>query len=293
MATVRNGDVTINVREAGSGAPVMLVHGLGLRADVWINQFDAFAEHYHVIAPDLRGAGASSHPTARGSYEIDRFVDDLVAVARDLAGGPLHFVGTSSGGFIGQVMALRVPEMLKSLVLCHSTSFTRVPPKVMETRVKILKSGSMEDYSHLVAAQALATHQRPAVLDWFREMIEQNDRDIYAQIFIESMKSFDLRKRVGEIHVPTLVLIGEHDRVVPAALGRETAKLIPGARKAVMRGVGHCGYIEQPLEFNHLVMTFIDSVERGGGKGAATPARPPSARPVLAKPARARSRARH
>jgi 3-oxoadipate enol-lactonase len=262
MATVHNGDVTINVREAGTGSPLLLVHGLGLRSDVWINQFDAFAERYRVLAPDLRGAGASSHPRVRGSYLIDRFVDDLILVIHEIARGPVHYVGTSSGGFIGQAMALRAPELFKSLVLCHSASFSRIPPRVLQARIRTLKSGTMEDYSHLVAAQALATHQRPAVLEWFREMLEQNDRDLYGQMFVECMKSFDLRKRVGQIHIPTLVVVGEHDRVIPAAQGRETARLIPGARAVTMRGVGHCGYIEQPLEFNHLVLQFIDQVEQ-------------------------------
>jgi pimeloyl-ACP methyl ester carboxylesterase len=262
MSTVSNGDVTINVQEAGAGTPVMLVHGIGLRADVWINQFDTFAEHYHVIAPDLRGSGASSHPDTAGAYAIDRFVDDLILVVREIAGGPVHFVGTSSGGFVGQAMALRAPDLLRSLVLCHSSSVNRIPAGLMSARIRKLKNATMEDYAQLVASQALAHHQRPAVHEWFLEILADNDRDIYEQILVELMQSFDLRKRAHAIRTPTLVVLGDHDRVVPPSASRETAQLIPKARKAVLRGVGHCGYIEQPLEFNRIVMRFIDHVER-------------------------------
>jgi len=273
MPTGRGGNrVNIGVHEAGAGSPVMLVHGLGMRADVWINQVDVFASRHRVLAPDLRGAGGSSHLTAPGSYQIDRFVDDLIAITHKFADRPIHFVGTSSGGFIGQVMALKAPELVRSLVLCHSASVSRIPARVLNARVSMLKNGTMEDYARLVAEQALATHQRPAVLDWFLEMVADNDRDIYRQIYIECMKSFDVRKRVKTITTPTLVVIGEHDRVMLPAGARETARLIPKARTALMRGVGHCGYIEQPLEFNRIVLQFIDRVEAAELKRARMPA---------------------
>ncbi|MGH7905380.1 MAG: alpha/beta fold hydrolase [Candidatus Binataceae bacterium] len=268
MPTVNNGDVVINVWEEGRGAPLMLVHGIGLCSDVWINQVHAFAEQYRVLAVDLRGFGKSSKPRARRSYVIERFVDDLAAAARQLDAVPMHFVGTSLGGFIGQRLAVREPRLLKSLVLCHTASETNIPATVLKARLKMLKEGSLEQYAHLVAGQALAGHPRPAVLDWFIELIERNDKNVYAQAFAEGLQGFDVRKQIGKIAAPTLVVIGELDRVIPPKGGRETARLIRGAKSVTLKGVGHCGYIERPHDFNSAVLGFIDKVEHGAARRA-------------------------
>jgi len=268
MPVVEIGRVAINFEDTGSGPAILLVHGLGCRGEVWINQLPLFAEHHRVIAVDLRGFGRSSKPTEPGSYELDRFVDDLIALVEKLDIAPIHYVGTSLGGYIGQVFAIRRPDLLRSLVLCHTASVSSIPARVRAARLRALNKKSMVHYGHLVASQALAVHVRPAVHEWLCEMVADNDREVYTQVFNEGLGHFDVRKLVGAIRVPTMVLVGELDRVIPAAGGRKTAALIPGARLSAIAGVGHISYLEQPQEFNRAVLGFIDEAERG------TPARP-------------------
>lgn len=262
MPLVEIGKVTINVEEAGDGPAIMLVHGIGLRGGAWINQLPVFAARHRVLAVDLRGFGHSSKPTAPGSYTIDRFADDLIGVVENLGIAPIHYVGSSLGGYIGQAIAIRRPELLRSLVLCHTASVSSIPAKVREARLRTLRKKSMVQYAHLVANQALAAHIRPAVHEWMCDMIADNDREVYAQAFTEGLEHFDVRRQVGAIHIPTLVLVGELDRVIPPAGGRKTAALIPDARLVTISGVGHVSYVERPLEFNQTVLGFIDEVER-------------------------------
>ncbi len=270
MPLVEIGKVAINVEEAGAGPAIVLVHGIGLRGDAWINQLPVFAEHHRVLAVDLRGFGRSSKPTAAGSYALDRFAEDLIAVAEKLGIAPIHYVGSSLGGYIGQAIAIRRPELLRSLVLCHTASVSSIPARVREVRLRTLRKKSMVQYAHLVANQALAAHIRPAVHEWLCDMIADNDRDVYAQAFMEGLEHFDVRRQIGAIRIPTLVLVGELDRVIPPAAGRKTAALIPGAKLVTISGVGHVSYVEQPQEFNETVLGFIDEVER---RAAARPGR--------------------
>jgi 3-oxoadipate enol-lactonase len=262
MPLVEIGKITINVAEAGAGPPIMLVHGIGLRGEGWINQIPVFAERYRVVTVDLRGFGRSSKPTAPGAYVLDRFADDLIAVAEKLGIAPFHYVGSSLGGFIGQTIAIRRPELLRSLVLCHTASVSSIPARVREVRLRTLRDKPMTYYAHLVANQALAAHIRPAVHEWLCNIIADNDREVYAQAFIEALEDFDVRRQIGALRIPTLVLVGELDRVIPPAAGRKTAALIPGAKLVTIDGVGHVSYVEQPQEFNQTVLGFIDQIER-------------------------------
>ncbi len=264
MPQLEIGGVAISFHDAGQGSAILLVHGLGCRGEVWINQLPVLAAHHRVIAVDLRGFGQSAKPAAPGSYKLDRFADDLIGLIEALGIAPVHYVGTSLGGYIGQVIALRRPDLLRSLALCHTASVSSIPARVRQSRLRALADKSMMHYAHLVAGQALAAHIRPAVHEWFCEMLAENDRAAYRQVFEEALGRFDLRKQVGAIRLPTLVLIGELDRVIPPAGGRQTARLIPGARVVAIRGVGHASYVEQPQAFNDAVLGFIDGVERGG-----------------------------
>ncbi|MBF6567595.1 MAG: alpha/beta fold hydrolase [Candidatus Binataceae bacterium] len=262
MSLVDLGEISINIQDTGTGTSIVLVHGIGLNGDGWINQVPLFAEKHRVVAVDLRGFGKSSKPTAPGSYAIDNFANDIIALVEKLGIAPMHYVGTSLGGFIGQAVALRRPDLCRSLSLCHTASVTDIPAKVREVRLKTLRKKSMTQYAHLVCDQALAVHVRPAVHEWLCDIIAGNDREVYAQAFTEGLQGFDVRQQVRSIRIPTLVLTGELDRVIPPEGGRETAALIPGARLVEIAGVGHISYLEQPHEFNDTVLGFIDEVDR-------------------------------
>lgn len=254
---VRAGDVTLRIQEWGEGPPLVLVHGLGMSSDLWWAQAEAFGRVRRVIAIDLRGFGESDKPTTDGAYRIERNAEDLRALLDALGLARVDLLGTSMGGFVGQAFALLAPERLSRLILCHTASRMSIPPEILEARTTTLRTGSMEEYGRMVAEQALAPGADPVLRDWLAGVVVRNDREAYRRVLVEGLSSFDLTPRVPEIRTPTLVVVGELDRVIPAAAGRELAATIPGAELVEISGVGHLGYCERPDAFNDPVLEFL------------------------------------
>jgi 3-oxoadipate enol-lactonase len=257
---IRAGDVTLRVQERGEGPPLLLVHGLGMSSDLWVHQWDAFSLNHRTIAVDLRGFGESDRPADAGAYTIERFGEDLFHLIRALDLPRVHLLGTSMGGFVAQALALRAPEMLSSLTLCHTACRMSIPPDILEARVAALASAPMEEYGRMVASQALAPGALPALHDWLVGLVAKNDRETYRRVLVEGLAAFDLEAEVGRIRIPTLVLVGELDRIIPADGGRELARRIVGAEIVDIPGVGHIGYAEKPATFNDAVLGFLRKV---------------------------------
>lgn len=257
---IDTGGAEIHIHERGAGEPLVLVHGLGMSGALWRYQIEAFAESFRTIAVDLRGFGESSKPAAPGSYAIEALAEDIAGVARSLELPPFHFLGTSMGGFVGQALALAHPALCRSLVLCHTGPRMSIPPDVLAARVKALETQSLEEYADLVLGQALAPGAPAELTSWVREMIARNDKRAYTQVLTEGLSAFDVSDRVDQIDLPTLVVIGTLDRVIPPDEGRELASRIAGAKSVEIAGVGHLGYAERPEAFNEAVLGFLSSL---------------------------------
>jgi 3-oxoadipate enol-lactonase len=254
---VRVDEVSLAVRQWGTGEMLLLVHGLGASSKLWINQVEAFGDRFHVVAVDLRGFGLSDKPKGPGSYSIERFSNDLFQLVDKLGVNKFHYLGTSMGGFIGQAMALRSPDRISSLMLVHTAARSSIPRDILEVRLKALKELSMTDYGKLVAEQALAAGKQSRIFDWLVTMIAANDREAYAQVLTEGLSGFDLSKESSRLQIPVLVVVGEADRVIPAQAGYALAEGIPGVELHTLKDAGHIGYAEQPAAFNDIIQSFL------------------------------------
>ena len=243
----------------------MIAHGLGMSSELWVRQIGPFSRGHRVIAVDLRGFGQSDRPTAPGAYAVERFAEDLFGLAHELGVPRMHFLGTSMGGFVGQALALLAPELLSSLILCHTACSMSIPADILEARVAALRTSSMEEYGRMVASQALAPAADPALADWLASLVARNDREAYTRVLVEGLSHFDLADRVHTIRIPTLVVIGELDRIIPPDGGRELARLIRDAELVELRAVGHLGYAEQPEAFNEVVLGFLQRHKENEG----------------------------
>src|SRR5512143_349147 len=126
--------VTLDYDEQGQGgAAVVFAHGLLWCRAMWRSQMAALAVRYRCFAYDLRGHGRSE--TTRTGYDVDNFAEDAAALIRELGGAPCHFVGHSLGGFIGLRLALRHPELLRSLVLVDSSAEPEPPAGIPRYRL--------------------------------------------------------------------------------------------------------------------------------------------------------------
>jgi len=259
---IDTGDAQIFVRAEGAGEPLIWLHGLGMSSELWRAQWPVFTPRYRCVAVDLRGFGQSSKPSAAGAYAIDVLAGDIAAVIEQLALGRCHVLGTSMGGFIAQSLALARPELCRSLVLCHTAPHMSIPADVLATRLEALRNQPLDEYAQLVVAQACSARASAELRAWVASMLARNDQRAYTQVLSEGLSGFDVRGELARLALPTLVVVGEDDRVLPPGGGRELARLIAGAELVELSGVGHLGYAENPQAFNRSVLAFLDGLGR-------------------------------
>ncbi len=261
---VRVGELRLAVREWGSGEPLLMLHGLGMSSTLWRAQVAALSPRYRMIAPDLRGFGQSDRPDAPGSYDLARYVSDIAGLADALGVRRAHCLGASMGGCIAQGLAVARPDLCASLVLTNTSQRIRIPEDVLASRLKALESIPMIEYGRLVASQAIAASAPAELKAWVIEQIGLNDRHAYTQVLAEGFKTFDTSAVIGRIAVPTLVVVGSEDRVLPPEQGAALAASIAGAQLETVPDTGHLSYAERPEIFNRLVLEFLASAPLAG-----------------------------
>ncbi|MFC6719565.1 alpha/beta fold hydrolase [Natrialbaceae archaeon GCM10025810] len=268
-------------REAGDGTPVVFVEGLGFGRWMWRWQREAVAGEYEVIAPDNRGTGRSEAglpplvPRLPGKlrtlllfklfgYSIAGMAADLEAVLDDAGVRRAHVVGASMGGMIAQRYALEYTRA-KTLTLCCTThggpDSVPVPEETQEIMFDV-PDGATE-------RQKLRHRMRPAFTDEFTNRnphlidriltwrLEQDAGDAAREAQAAGVLEFDVSDRLDGIRVPTLVLHGANDRVVPVANGRLLAEKLPDARLELIEGGSHCFFIEDADPVNEALLEFL------------------------------------
>ncbi|WP_028217025.1 alpha/beta fold hydrolase [Paraburkholderia oxyphila] len=261
LENFRNG--SLNVRQWGEGAPLLLVHGLGTSSDLWAHQLRAFASRYRVVAMDLPGFGRSQRLPGRedGGDGLPAIVDDLAELCSRL-GSPVHYVGTSMGGFFGLALALARPDLLRSLVLCNTAARNVIPPEIVAGRLAALRTATTDELGEMVTRQALGPQADPFLHEWFRELIARNSAFFYGHYLSVILSGFDVADRLGEITLPALVLTGECDRVIPPAHGAELARRLSASTLHELVDTGHIACAEQPEAFNRAILDFLAGVDR-------------------------------
>jgi pimeloyl-ACP methyl ester carboxylesterase len=246
----------------GAGTPVLLLHGIGGSSA----SFAAFQEEltdHTTIAWDAPGYGASDDPSAGDGEPADRYADAAFAMLRELGYRTAHVLGVSWGGVIATRMALRAPEKVRSLVLADSSrgsGRTAEGRAGMLRRVEELAAVGSRVFAHLRGPKLLASSAPEPLVD---QVIETMSRVRLAGYrgAAAMMAATDHTDALRDIAVPTLVLVGEDDRVTGVVESEALAAGIPGARFAVVPGGGHAVCQENPREFAGRVRQFLADVD--------------------------------
>lgn len=242
MPAVDIGDAEIFVEENGSGEAVMLVPGLGGGAGIWHKQVPALAADFRTVAHDHRGCGRSTY--SRIEYSVDQMADDAVRLMDALKIDRAHWVGHSTGGAMGQIVAQDHPDRIASLVLSATWPGQDVYfNRAFAARKAVLTSlGTVEYARHSV----LTLHPPWYIAENEELMAQQESYLAGADQPVEIMESridaicrFDRRDRMKDIKAPTLVIVAEDDMVTPRYLSDQLAAGIDGAEKIVLRTGGH------------------------------------------------------
>jgi 3-oxoadipate enol-lactonase len=261
MDAVINGG-TIHYERAGEGLPVIFLHEGVADSRMWEPQVEAFAKHFEVIRPDMRGFGQSSRLDGPWSP-----VDDLLGLIDDLELKPAHLVGASVGGGIAIDFALEHAERISKLVLVGSaiggTNFGQKYPDLFKD---IRAADEAKDFDSLNRAELrlfLDGPRRPEGYvsnpKWRELFLDMNGKTMYIDWAKSPPRELDppAAKRLHEISAPTLVVIGDED-IPPVQDGSDLLlEKIPHARKAVIHDAAHLPNLEHPEEFNRIVMEFL------------------------------------
>jgi len=255
----------IYVQQVGHGPDVLLIGGLGDTVESWQFQLDGLADRYRLTTFDNRGAGRTSMPD--GPVFVETMADDAAGVMRALDIRSAHIAGFSGGSVISQELALRHPELVRSLVL-QSTwpvmdSYARSWVLFVRWLIEVAPSERAFFEGFFLDIYTARAHNDGTVDQFIDEVLafphKQRTEDV--QRFIDAFVRHDNSERLPQVTAPTLVLAGGRDSTARPELGRAVAELIPGARFEVMEEESHQPFQEVPDEWNALVDAFWREVE--------------------------------
>jgi pimeloyl-ACP methyl ester carboxylesterase len=258
MPQVQLNDITLHYIDEGPGEAILFLHGLGSCGDDWILQTQVFAQHYRVIAPDVRGHGRSTK--ARGPYSIQRMSDDVVALLDALSIDAAFVVGLSLGGMLALQLGIHHPQRVRRLVLTNTCAcLLDGGPRFLISlarRALISLALPLERSARHVANGLFPYEDQSEIRRLAIDRLAQNDRQAY-RATIKAIRRFDVRRQLQNINAPTLVVSGDRDRTIPLALQRKLVRHIPQARWEVVRDSGHATPLDQPDRYNTLLQSFI------------------------------------
>jgi len=257
MARIKVSDIEIGYNARGAGAALVFLHGVGSDKSVWDRQLASFSAGYRAIALDYPGYGDSGMPPG----DLDRAaIAGYVLGALDALGiGAAHLVGLSMGGVIALELARSRPERLRSLVLADSFAWHPDGDAIVARTRAALERMSMREFAEQRVEVLLAPGAGAMLRHEVVETMSRIDRRAFGWASL-AVWTPDYRADLPRIATPTLVLVGEHDQITPAALSEALAAGIPGAHLALIRGAGHISNIDQPAAFDALVEAFISKV---------------------------------
>jgi len=259
MPFINNQGAKIYWDEQGAGEPVLLIMGLGYPSAMWYRTRPLLTARYRTIALDNRGVGRSDMPP--GPYPIGLMASDAAAVL-DAAGiESAHVYGVSMGGMIAQEFALQYPERVRSLILgCTAAGGPQAVRAEPEVTQLLMARGNLTPEE---AAEATV----PFIYDsaTSRESIDEDlamRKDWFPRpeaylAQLQGILSWEAYSRLSQISVPTLVIHGESDRLVPAGNGKLIAERIPGAKLVLLPHASHLYSTDQTQAAHEAVLEFL------------------------------------
>ena len=253
--------IQLNVVREGHGPIVVLSHALGCDLHMWDALAAQLARAHTVLRYDHRNHGGSER--VAGDLHMVTLADDAAElIEREAAGEPVHFVGLSMGGMAAQALALRRPELLRSVVIANSSS--HYPDQApWRARVQTVASQGVA----AIAQGAVSRWLTPAWVSTFEgeaaaEALQQTLEGTDAAGYIAScnaVAAIDFRESNHRIAVPTLVIGGVQDEATPMEMSQAIADAIPGARLVTI-DAAHLSAVERPAEFGELLIDFWRSL---------------------------------
>jgi pimeloyl-ACP methyl ester carboxylesterase len=258
--------VGLAVEVAGTGAPLLLVHGFGGAKEDFTEHLPALGEHATVAVFDHRGHGESDHPADEAAYSLDRLVADTRGVADALGFEHFRLLGHSMGGMVARRLTLAHPDRVDALVLMDTAPGP--PPGIkretVDLGIEIARRDGMAvlrkvqdelDPLGTPANQRLLA-ERPGYREFGERKWAALSRAMWIALASEVTRQPDQLDAMRAIACPTLVIVGEEDEMFLAP-SRAMADTVPGARLAVIEDAGHSPQFENAPAWFGVVDGFV------------------------------------
>ncbi|WP_426420404.1 alpha/beta fold hydrolase [Bradyrhizobium genosp. A] len=253
IRTITIGDTVVQV--SGAGTPLVFVHGFTTTAEFWCEQVEAFSTRHQTIRINLPGHGRSPRPTDR-SYTIEAFVEDVLGVYRALSIDSAVLVGLSMGGTVAQSFTLAYPERVRALVLVGATPHGLGADVNVDNVLKAIDDVGVVIASQNVIERSFGSAASPGLVEFAKNEVAETPAFVARQAIV-SLNVSDTRARLGEIRVPTLVVVGEEDIITPPNESQTLADGIPNSQLYSIPWAGHFPMLERPDVFNRLLGEFL------------------------------------
>ena len=272
MSIYTIGDMSYYVEEAGSGEPVMLLHGFTGSSANWHPVMERLAGSFRVLAIDLIGHGRSDAPTEIEQYAMPNIANDLGLLLRQLNAIPAHWLGYSMGGRLALYMAVNHPQWVRSLIL-ESAS-----PGLQDAAERAARREQDEALANWIESEGIASF----VNQWEKIPLFASQEQLTAEARIalragrlansahglaNSLRGMgtgiqpSLWAQLDAIDKPTLLVAGEMDDKF-VALNQQMAEVIPDATLRIANGAGHTVHLERTDEYAVWVLAFLKNIPR-------------------------------
>lgn len=242
----------IHYYEAGQGPVLILLHGLGANAGIWVNNIAPLAAHYHVYAPDQIGFGHSDKPLL--DYKIETFVEFLRGFMESQNIKKAALAGNSLGGWIALDFTAQHPELVSKLVLVNSAGLHFGQGPTVDLNPSSL-AGMRQVLELIFYNKQIVTDE--FVHYAFANHLKDNDGYTIQRTLAGFAQDQFEESKLASVHVPTLIVWGRNDELIPLAKGEQFHHGIPGSKMAVIDQCGHVPELERPEEFDRALMEFL------------------------------------
>jgi 3-oxoadipate enol-lactonase len=253
--------------EHGSGEEtIVFSHGFLWSGHMFEKQVETLKDRYRVITYDHRGQGLSE--VTKDGYDVDTLTQDAVALIQSLNAVPCHFAGLSMGGFVALRLAIRHPELLKSLILME----TSADPEPKANLLKYLALAVIARWlsPKLVSNRAMAVMFSRTFLndpnrvderEAWKRIIEANDRVGMYRALQGVIHRQGVYEQLGQIKLPTLIIVGEEDVATVPEKAERIHAAIEGSRLVTIPGAGHTSTVSQPERVTRAIENFLDDLQ--------------------------------
>jgi 3-oxoadipate enol-lactonase len=271
MKRVESQNLSIAFEDEGEGNPVVMIHGYPLNRQIWRSQWEGLADNARIIAPDLRNHGETivygQNNLSETTHSMDLLAEDLAQLLDALRiSSPVIVNGLSMGGYAAFAFYRKYPERVRGLILTATRARSDSEAEI-ENRIKAINIAQNQGVGAIVVSM-LPRLVSPNTIMHNSDLVERI-REIMLSSSIEGLVG-DLRGMMArldsipllwKIRIPSLVLAGRDDQIIPIVEAQAMNDLISDSRLEIIDNAGHLLNMEQPELYNRIVREFILSLK--------------------------------